>query len=190
MSTGTRYANKRSNAARASASTRAEIHSEECARQVQRCGGCFAAEMLPVPAGNSTNEKSRLAARSSFNALQCNWVFYLNGGRETTASTICLPTPGQELVVLTRRVRRPLPLSNSVAAGRISSSVMPEATVKSSRRSVLSVLSCNCQLLCKSGCTIGLTHIFTRSKSENDLSATEIGRRPSSCIPATIAKAG
>ena len=90
--------------------------------------------------------------------------------------------------MLTRRVKH-LPLSNSVAAGRISS-YMPEAILKFSRRSVLYVLSCNCQLLCKSGCTIGLTHIFTRSKSENDLSATEIGRRPSSCIPATIAKAG
>ena len=34
-------------------------------------------------------------------------------------------------------------------------------------------LSCSYQLLRKSGCAIGWTNIFTRSRSENDLSATE-----------------
>jgi len=34
-------------------------------------------------------------------------------------------------------------------------------------------LSCNYRLLCKSDYGIGLTNIFTRSKNENDLSATE-----------------
>ena len=39
------------------------------------------------------------------------------------------------------------------------------------------ILSCSCRLLRKSGCGIGLTNIFPRSYSENDLSATEVGRR-------------
>jgi len=50
---------------------------------------------------------------------------------------------------------------------------MRRAILKSLRRCVLRVLSCSYRLLRKIGCAIGLTNIFTRSKSENDLSATE-----------------
>ena len=47
--------------------------------------------------------------------------------------------------------------------------------MKSLRRSVLRISSCSCLLRPKISCAIGLTHICTRSKNENDdLSATEM----------------
>src|SRR5262245_20916958 len=46
-------------------------------------------------------------------------------------------------------------------------------SLKSLRRSVLRISSCSCLLRTKIVCAIGLTHICTQSKNENDLSATE-----------------
>src|SRR5262249_10342426 len=48
---------------------------------------------------------------------------------------------------------------------------------------------CSYRLRRKSGCAIGLTHIFTRSKSENDLSATEIQSDPGCAVRRSMSDA-